>query len=82
MRAFFVFVIGLVLFGASSCHAVESVGAAKVYPGADERTPSYSQYYSWINNTNEGATEEQSGYKTCGYQDTNKNRQRPKVFKR
>jgi len=31
---------------------------AKVYPGADERTPSYSQYFSWINNTNEGSTEE------------------------
>ncbi len=27
--------------------------------GADERTPSYSQYFSWINNTNEGGTEEQ-----------------------
>ena len=32
----------------------------KVYPGADERTPSYSQYFSWINNTNEGSTEEQT----------------------
>ncbi len=32
----------------------------KVWPtaGADERTPSKSQYFSWINNTNEGATEE------------------------
>lgn len=26
--------------------------------GADEKTPSRSQYFSWINNTNEGATEE------------------------
>lgn len=25
--------------------------------GADERTPSKSQYFSWINNTNEGSTE-------------------------
>lgn len=25
-----------------------------VYPGADENTPSLSQYFSWINNTNEG----------------------------
>ena len=32
----------------------------KVYPGADERTPSYSQYFSWINNTNEGSTEAQT----------------------
>ena len=28
-----------------------------VYPGADEKTPSRSQYFSWINNTNEGSTE-------------------------
>ena len=30
----------------------------KVFPGADEQTPSKAQYFSWINNTNEGATEE------------------------
>ncbi len=30
----------------------------KVFPGADEQTPSRAQYFSWINNTNEGATEE------------------------
>jgi hypothetical protein len=29
-----------------------------VFPGADERTPSKAQYFSWINNTNEGTTEE------------------------
>ncbi len=29
----------------------------KVFPGADEKTPSRAQYFSWINNTNEGATE-------------------------
>lgn len=28
-----------------------------VYPGADEKTPSKAQYFSWINNTNEGTTE-------------------------
>lgn len=32
----------------------------KVYPGADEGTPSLSQYFSWINNTNEGSTEAQT----------------------
>jgi hypothetical protein len=32
----------------------------KVFPGADERTPSRAQYFSWINNTNEGATEKQT----------------------
>ena len=32
----------------------------QVYPGADDKTPSRAQYFSWINNTNEGATEAQS----------------------
>jgi len=32
----------------------------KVFPGADEKTPSRSQYFSWINNTNEGSTEAQT----------------------
>jgi hypothetical protein len=31
-----------------------------VIPGADERSPSRSEYFSWINNTNEGATEAQT----------------------
>lgn len=31
-----------------------------IYAGADESTPSRAQYFSWINNTNEGATEEQT----------------------
>lgn len=30
----------------------------KVFPGADENTPSRSEYFSWINNTNEGTTED------------------------
>jgi len=32
----------------------------KVFPGADEKTPSKAQYFSWINNTNEGANEQQT----------------------
>lgn len=32
----------------------------EVYPGADELSPSRSEYFSWINNTNEGATDEQT----------------------
>jgi len=32
----------------------------KVYPGADENSVSRSEYFSWINNTNEGATESQT----------------------
>ena len=32
----------------------------KINKGADQRTPSRSQYFSWINNTNEGTTEEQT----------------------
>ena len=30
------------------------------FAGADERTPSVPQYFSWINSTNEGSTEEQT----------------------
>lgn len=41
------------------CGAITMLNAdAKVIPGATEATPSYSQYFSWINNTNEGSTEE------------------------
>lgn len=32
----------------------------KALAGADENTPSRSQYFSWINNTNEGSTEKQT----------------------
>jgi len=39
-------------------HQVEA--QEKVFPGADETTPSLSQYFSWINNTNEGSTEAQT----------------------
>ena len=49
------------LFGVPLCQAGQSAVSDKaVYPGADEKTPSYSQYFSWINNTNEGSTEEQT----------------------
>ncbi len=37
-----------------------SIGQGKIFPGADEKTPSRSEYFSWINNTNEGATEAQT----------------------
>lgn len=33
---------------------------SKLTAGADERTPSRAQYFSWINNTNEGSTEAQT----------------------
>ena len=36
------------------------VQAAEVFPGADEQSPSRAEYFSWINNTNEGTTEEQT----------------------
>lgn len=32
----------------------------KIFPGADQKTPSRSEYFSWINNTNEGTTEKQT----------------------
>jgi hypothetical protein len=34
--------------------------AGAVFPGADETTPSRAEYFSWINNTNEGAAEAQT----------------------
>ncbi|UCE98856.1 MAG: hypothetical protein JSV82_06620 [Planctomycetota bacterium] len=45
----------LILFGVSSCRVGE-----KVFPGADENTPSRAQYMTWINNTAEGSTEPQT----------------------
>ena len=33
---------------------------AQVFPGANEATPARAQYFSWINNTNEGASEAQT----------------------
>jgi hypothetical protein len=32
----------------------------KVFPGANEKTPARSEFFSWINNTNEGTTEKQT----------------------
>ncbi len=37
---------------------VKSQNTSTVFPGADEKTPAKAQYFSWINNTNEGTTEE------------------------
>jgi hypothetical protein len=34
-----------------------SFAQEQIYPGADEKTLSKAQYFSWINNTNEGTTE-------------------------
>ena len=36
---------------------VEALEGNTVFPGAAEHTPSLAQYFSWINNTNEGSTE-------------------------
>ena len=37
------------------------MGKNKIFEaGADKSTPSIPQYFSWINNTNEGSTEEQT----------------------
>jgi hypothetical protein len=37
-----------------------SQSSNKVFPGANEKTPARSEYFSWINNTNEGTTEKQT----------------------
>jgi len=39
---------------------VPCLGMADFYPGADPSTPSRSEYFSWINNTNEGPTDAQT----------------------
>lgn len=48
-------------FGLTLCCTLH-LQAQKQLPqgGADENTPSKSEYFSWINNTNEGATEAQT----------------------
>jgi hypothetical protein len=38
----------------------KSQAQEQIYPGADEKTPSKAQFFTWINNTNEGTTEEQT----------------------
>ena len=43
--------LGLLSYGLQAQQKEWPVG------GADERTPSKAEYFSWINNTNEGATE-------------------------
>ena len=43
--------LALLVFGFSNAQE-------KVFPGADDSTHSKAQYFSWINNTNEGTTEE------------------------
>ncbi|MFR9523791.1 MAG: hypothetical protein SNH94_04375 [Rikenellaceae bacterium] len=48
----------LLLAGSVNSFAAKPEGYALA--GADEKTPSRTQYFSWINNTNEGASEEQS----------------------
>jgi hypothetical protein len=37
-----------------------SLAAEDVFPGADENSPSRAHYFTWINNTNEGATAAQT----------------------
>lgn len=45
------------LFGFLLCSGIYFVDAQTVpQGGADETTPSHSEYFSWVNNTNEGAT--------------------------
>ena len=57
MRMFFVLTFLLVFALAGQSPAQDG---AKYVPGATEETPSRAHYFSWINNTNEGATEKQT----------------------
>jgi hypothetical protein len=53
--------VKLILAAAAACAIcnAEDPPPAGVFPGAHQRTPSLSEYASWINNTNEGPTEAQ-----------------------
>ena len=64
-RGFFRFIkkTTITFFFISLCVGINTITAQindKVFPGADERTPSLSQYFSWVNNNNEGSTEGQT----------------------
>ena len=58
MARFFIRFTSVLLLGTAL--SLSAGGVEKVFPGADETTPSRAQYFSWINNTNEGATAEQT----------------------
>ncbi len=53
-----ILIAGIALFLSST--TLFSQTAGKIFPGADEKTPSRSEYFSWINNTGEGSTEKQT----------------------
>ncbi len=55
-----ILILGLSILLLLLASLVSSGGDQDVFAGADERTPSRAQYFSWINNTNEGATEAHS----------------------
>lgn len=50
----------ILLLGLSLWISLKVSAQDKVFPGADEKTPSKAQYFSWINHTNEGPTAEQT----------------------
>ncbi len=50
----------VVWLGASVSALKAQDASPAVYPGADEKTPSRAQYFSWINNAWEGSTETQT----------------------
>jgi hypothetical protein len=54
------FGIALVAAGAPLLAQDGPVATAKVFPGADEKTPSHSEYFTWINQTGEGPDEKQT----------------------
>jgi len=56
MKAVYAVLFSIILFTIS----LPAQKNGQVFPGADEGTSSLSQYFSWINNTNEGSTEAQT----------------------
>ena len=52
--------LSLVLPNLLAAMFVAPVVGGEVFPGADENSPSRAHYFTWINNTNEGATMKQT----------------------
>lgn len=52
--------LGWCICSASAQQSADSNPGTKIFPGADEKTPSRSEYFTWINQTDEGPDEAQT----------------------
>jgi len=51
-------ILGLLYFSSIAGFHIETIAQEEVFPGADKNTPSLAQYFTWINSTVGGPTEE------------------------